>query len=196
MMLKRSSSNTGCPIEASSSHKMMILSICACVSSPSFSLSLPNCHHSSAPTTMECCLKRVLSVLKYSYVLFLLVRWVKRELARVLVMICWTFASFLTQVGRVFAYSVTALTLSGVVIIHLANFPAAGSMGSVVVPSRYLLSPQLATTIWSQTFQVVHSLPDASSLGSLTSSDVVLVILMNICTFLCSCFSLIRVQGS
>ena len=195
-MLKRLSSDTGCPMEASSSHKTIILSICARASPPSFSLSLPNCHCSSAPTTMECCSKRVLSMSKYSYALFLLVRQMKRELGRVLAMICRTFASFLTQVGRVFAYSATALTSSGVVTIHPADFPAAGSMGFVIVPSRYLLSPRLAMTTWSQTFQVVHSLPDASSLGSLTSSDIVLVISMNICTFLHLCFSLIRAQGS
>ena len=195
-MLKRSSSDTGRPMEANSSRKTIILSICARVSPPSFSLSSPNCRHISAPTTMECCSKRVLSMSKYSYALFLLARRMKRELGRVLAMICRTFASFSTQVGRVFAYSVTALTLSGVVAVHPADFPAAGSMGFVVVPSRYPLSPRLATMTWSQTFQVVHSLPDTSSLGSLTSSDVVLVISVNICAFLRSCFSLIRVRGS
>ena len=196
MMLKRLSSDTGRPIEASSSRKTMILSICARASPPSFSLSSPNCRRSSAPTTTERCLKRALSVSKYSYALFLLARRMKRELGRVLATICQTFASFSTQVGRVFAYSATALTSSGVVAVHPADFPAAGSMGFVIVPSRYLLSPRLATTTWSRTFQVVHSLPDASSLGSLTSSDVVLVISMNICAFLRSCFSLVKAQGS
>ena len=90
--------------------------------------------------------------------------------------ICRTFASFSTQTARFFTYSVTSLTSSGVVAVHPGDCPVAGSMGFVIVPSRYPLSPRLATTTWSQTFQVVHSLLGASSFSSLISSDVLLAI--------------------
>ena len=148
MMLKRLSSDTGHPIEASSSHKTMILSICTRVSPPSLSLSSPNCHHSSAPTPMECYLKRVLSMLKYSWVLFLLAMQIKRILGRILAIICQTFVSFSTQTARFFTYSVTFLISSGVVAIHPGDCPVAGSMGFVIMPLRYLLSPQLAVGNW------------------------------------------------
>ena len=186
MMLKRSSLDTGHPIDASSSWAAIILSICMCVSPPSFSFSLPNWWCISAPTTIEHCLKRVFSVMKYSAALFVLMRQMKRELGSVLPIICWTFASFLVHTVRSLVYSVTTFTSSGVFTIHLLSCPTAGSMGLDIIPWRYPLSPQLAMMTWSWTFQVACSLLDVSSLGSLISSDVVVLIMMNICaSFVC-----------
>ena len=196
-MLKRLSLDTGHLINASSSWIAIILSICARASPPSFSFSSPNWQRISAPTMIECCSKRVLSVVKYLAVLFLLVRWMKRELESVLASICWTFVSFSVHTVRSLVYSATTSTSSGVFAVYPLSCPTAGSMGLGIVPWRYLLSPQLAMTIWSWTFQVAHFLPDVSSLGSLISSDVVVLIMMNtvyvrhLCVFLT-----IRVQGS
>ena len=136
MMLKRLSSDTGCLIDVSSSHDAMILSICMCALPPSFNFSSPNQQHISAPTTIEHCSKRALSIVKYSKALFLLMSQMKREVGSIVAIICWTFMPFSIHTAKLLVYSATAFTSSRVFAVHPFGCPTAGSMGLSVVPLR------------------------------------------------------------
>ena len=136
MMLKTSSSDTGCLIDVSSSHDAMILSISMCALPPSFNFSSPNQRCISAPTTIEHCSKRALSIVKYAKALFLLISQMKREVGSIVAIICWTFMSFSIHTARLLVYSATTFTSSRVFAVHPFSCPTAGSMGLGVVPLR------------------------------------------------------------
>ena len=162
-----------------------------CALPPSFNFSSPNQRRISAPTTIEHCSKRALSIVKYSKALFLLMSRMKREVGSIVAIICWTFMSFSIHTGSWCILQLLSPDPEFLLSIH----SAVQQLGLFRCCAIEVLSPQLAMTTWSQTFQMAHSLPDMSSLGSLISSDVVVLMMMNICMSFVR-FLVIKAQGS